>query len=117
MTINIQCSNIESSEALKEYTETKLLTLTKFFDNIQKIDADIGVRDHHHNKGKKYYAEVNVYIPGKIVRVAKDTEELYKAIDKVKDHLKVELQKIKEKMRRQDRRVIREQKAYKPEAE
>ena len=36
-------------------------------------------------------------------------------IDKVKDHLKVELQKIKEKMRRQDRKVIRNQKEYRVE--
>ena len=115
MIITIQFSNIEPTDAIREYTEEKLQTLTKFFENIQKMDVDLGAREQHHKKGKRYYAEVNVHIPGNVVRVAKDTEELYKAIDKVKDHLKVELQKIKEKMRRQDRKVIRNQKEYRVE--
>tara|TARA_Y100001970_G_C13889556_1_gene677978 strand:- start:136 stop:489 length:354 start_codon:yes stop_codon:yes gene_type:complete len=115
MNITIQFTNVEPTQAIRDYTEEKLQTLEKFFENIQKMDVDIGAREQRHNKGKRYYAEVNVHIPGKVVRVAKDTEDLYKAIDKVKDHLKVELQKIKDKMRRQDRRTIRHQKEYRVE--
>ena len=83
-----------------------------FFDNIIHIDADVGMRSTHHNKGKIYYAEVNVQIPGKLVRVEKDAEDLYKAIDKVKDHMKVELEKVKGKMRHKDKEELRGQKEY-----
>jgi ribosomal subunit interface protein len=113
MITNIQCTNIDSTEAIKSYAKEKMEGLTKFFDNIQQIDIDVGMKSHHHNKGKIYYAESNVVIPGKkLLRVSKDAEDLYKAIDKVRDHLKVELEKIKGKMRDRDRAVLRDQKGY-----
>jgi ribosome-associated translation inhibitor RaiA len=71
------------------------------------------MESNHHNKGKIYYAEVNLDIPGHpTIRVVKESEDLYKAIDKVKDHLKVELDSAKEKMRRKDKEEIRGQKEY-----
>ena len=63
-------------------------------------------------QGKIYYAEVNFHVPNHLIRIEKDSEDLYKAIDKVKDHYKVELEKIKGKMRDKDKKAIREQKVY-----
>ncbi len=112
MIINIKATGIEMTDSIKNYAEDKIAALEKFFDNIIQADIDVGMRNHHHNKGKIYYAEVNLQIPRKIIRVVKDSEDLYKAIDKVRDHLKVEFEKIKGKMRELDREVIREQRAY-----
>ena len=112
MTTTIQASGIDMTDALRQYAEEKIGTLEKFFPGIVKIDIDMGMDSQHHQKGKVYYAEVNVSIPGKVVRVMKEAEDLYKAIDKVKDHLKVELQKMKEKMRDKDKKELREQKEY-----
>lgn len=100
------------TDAIHQYVEEKMSGLTKFFDNIVHVDADVGMRSSHHNKGKIFYAEVNLQVPGKVVRVTKDAEDLYKAIDKVKDHLKVELEKIKGKMRHKDKQGLRDQKEY-----
>lgn len=100
------------TDAIRSYAEEKMETLVKFFDNIQHIDIDVGMNSNHHNKGNVYYAEVNMSIPGRLVRVVKEEADLYKAIDKVKDHLKVELEQEKEKMRRKDKHELREQKAY-----
>src|SRR3989338_4343589 len=112
MLINIHGTGIELTEALKQYAEEKVESLTKFFDNIRQADVDIGVRTHHHNKGKIFYAEVNLHVPGELVRVVKEAEDLYKAIDKVKDHLKQELENRKEKMRGKDKKVLRNTKEY-----
>lgn len=112
MTINIQGTGIELTDAIKQYAEEKIEGLTKFFDNIQQADIDVGIRSHHHHKGRVFYAEVNLSVPGRMVRVVKEGEDLYKAIDKVKDHLKVELGKIKGKMRERDRQGLRGQKEY-----
>ena len=111
MVITIQGTGIDLTESIKEYAEEKIGGVEKFFDNIQTVDVDLGELNHP-NAGKTFYAEVNVSIPGKLIRVRKDSETLYKAIDKVKDHLKVEFEKMKGKMRDKDREVIREQKAY-----
>lgn len=112
MNINIKATGMEMTDAIRSYAEEKMETLVKFFDNIQHIDIDVGMNSNHHNKGNVYYAEVNMSIPGRLVRVVKEEADLYKAIDKVKDHLKVELEQEKEKMRRKDKHELREQKAY-----
>lgn len=112
MTITIRGTGIELTPAIREYAEKKVQTLTKFFDTILKADIDVGVRSHHHQKGDIYYAEVNLHVPGQVLRVEKDEISLYKAIDKVKDHLKLELKGLKAKMRQKDKDSIREQKAY-----
>ncbi|OGH66382.1 MAG: ribosomal subunit interface protein [Candidatus Magasanikbacteria bacterium RIFCSPHIGHO2_02_FULL_47_14] len=112
MIITIKGTEIELTDALKQYVEDKFGGLTKYFDNITRAEVDIGLRTHHHKNGKIYYAEVNLHVPRKILRVVKDAEDLYKAINKVKDHLKVELDTMKEKMRTKNKKEIRSQKEY-----
>lgn len=112
MKVTIQGTGIELTEAIKQYAEEKVQSLEKYFDQILQADIDVGMNSHHHNKGKVYYAEVNLSVPGKLVRVVKESEDLYKAIDKVKDHLKVELEKMKGKMNEIDREDLRDQKGY-----
>lgn len=113
MIINIQGTGIDLTEAIKNYAQEKISGLEKFFDNIRQADIDVGLTNNHHQKGKIYFAEVNLHVPGQIVRVTRECEDLYKAIDKVKDHLKQELQKMKEKMRGKNKKVLRAEKEYK----
>lgn len=113
MNININFTNMEATEAIKGYVTEKVESLTTFFDGIESADIDVGMKSHHHNKGKVYYAEFKLQIPSRpSLYVTKDAEDLYKAIDKVKDHMKIELEKIKGKMNQIDRKEIREEKAY-----
>lgn len=112
MNINIKGTGIELTDAIKQNVEDKFGDMDKFFDNIQKIDIDVGKRSEHHNKGKIFYAEANVHVPGKDIRVVKESEDLYKAIDKVRDHLKSELKEYKEKLRRKDKQELRGTKEY-----
>jgi len=49
------------------------------------------------NSGQIYRAEVNLEVPGKLLRVEKIEKELFKAIDKVKDHLEIIIKKYREK--------------------
>lgn len=112
MLINIQGTGIELTEALREYAEKRAQASEKYFDNIQQIDIDIGRLSKHHNKGQIFYAEANVHIPGKLVRVTEEAEDLYEAIDHMKNGIKAELEKVKGKMRTQDRKQLRDHKAY-----
>jgi ribosomal subunit interface protein len=112
MQVTIQCSGMDTTNSIKQYAKEKIASLDKFFDNIQSADIDVGMHSTHHQKGKVYYAVVNLNVPGKVVRCEKEAEDLYKAIDKVKDHLKVELQKMKEKMRAVNKKILRDNKEY-----
>lgn len=112
MQINIKGTGMELTAAIKQYAEEKIRGLEKFFDRIQNADIDVWLLSHHHHSGKIYYAEVNLNVPGQLLRVSRECEDLYKAIDKVRDHLKMELEKMKEKMRRKDKKVLRGGKEY-----
>jgi len=112
MNINIQVKGMDTTDAIKQYVDDKANDLLTYFDNIQGVDVIVGMDSHHHNKGKIYFAEFNLQVPGKNINIKKEAVDLYKAIDKVKDHLKVELEKLKGKMREVDKEELRDQKGY-----
>lgn len=112
MIVTIHGTGMELTPALRSYAEEKITSLEKFFDGIERVSIDMGLMSHHHNKGNIFYAEVNLSIPGHMVRVVKEESDLYKAIDRVKDQLKVDLEKMKEKMRAKDRVELRAVKEY-----
>jgi len=113
MNININFTGIEPTEAIKEYVTEKVESLTTFFEGIESADIDVGMKSHHHQKGSVYYAEFKLQIPGRpSLYISKEAEDLYKAIDKVKDHMKVEIEKVKGKMHQLDREELRDVKGY-----
>lgn len=115
MIVNVQAKGIDMTDAIMQYSQEKAQVLTKYFDNITGVDVIVGMDSQHHNKGKVYFAEFNVQVPGKNMNMKKNAEDLYKAIDKVKDHLKVEFEKMKGKMRDKDQQMLRETKGYQEE--
>ena len=113
MVVTVQTRGIETVHPVREYAEEKFRTLEKFFDGITKAEIIVGMISHHHKKGEVYFAEVTLDLPKKYsIHVEKEAEDLYKAIDKVKDHCKVELDQMKDKIREKDALEIREQKVY-----
>lgn len=105
MKINIKATNIELTTALRDYLESKVSSLEKYFDKIIDVHAEIDLTTHHHQKGQIFRAEWNVRVPGKLLRVEKTAEDMYKAIDKVKDHMVLVLKNHKEKLIDKKRRV------------
>lgn len=112
MIVSIHTTNIEATPAIKLYVEKKIASIAKFNEQIIGISADLGLLSKHHSKGKIYYAELTISLPRKKVRVVKEAEDLYKAIDKVRDHMKVELKEVKEKRATRDRKALRKTKEY-----
>ncbi|MFB6226444.1 MAG: ribosome hibernation-promoting factor, HPF/YfiA family [Candidatus Paceibacteria bacterium] len=117
MVINIQFTDVESTDALRNYAHDKIEGLQKYFDNIQQADVDVGRTTDHHQKGDVYYAKAKLHVPGDMIRVKKETTDLYKAIDKVRDHMTVELKEYKDQLNSVDREEIRETKSYQEDDE
>ena len=77
--------------------------LEKYLGNIKVINCDFEVEmTNHQQKGEIFRAEANLQVPGELLRMEKTERDLYKAIDKVKDHLMRSIRRYKQK--RQDRR-------------
>lgn len=101
MKINIKSTNLDLTPALKEYIEEKIGSLVKFltrFDAEGAVESrvEVGRTTRHHHKGPVFRAEVNIDVPGKVLRAEAEDLDIRTAIDEVKDKLKREAEKYKE---------------------
>ncbi len=99
MKIDIKGTNMELTEAIKDYVNEKIGSLEKFFDNIIEARVDVGKTTNHHQKGDVFRAEVNLQVPQTLLRAESEREDLYIAINEVKEEIQRQLKKYKEKMR------------------
>jgi len=97
MNIALKATNVELTPKQKEYIESKVQSLEKFFNNITGARVDVGLETTKHNSGDIYYAHVNLNVPGKTLRVEEQEPTIEKAIDKAKDDLQRELKRYKSK--------------------
>jgi len=97
MTINIRAMGMELTPAIRSYIEEKFATLEKFAPKAMQIDVTIGKESDHHNKGNVFVCTANMDVPGELRRVERNAKNLYKAIDKVKDHMRETLAQEKDK--------------------
>ena len=95
MNIIIKGTNLELHEDLKVYVDEKIGGLKKFIEN-ENIDkssitarVELAKTTEHHQHGDIYKAEVNLQMTKKMIRVVVESDDIYKAIDEVKDKLKV----------------------------
>ncbi|MFA6407234.1 MAG: ribosome-associated translation inhibitor RaiA [Candidatus Paceibacterota bacterium] len=102
MKIDIVGNKIELTPALSAFIEKKIgscSNLVKRFDTdgALTIFFTIGNTTKHHKHGEVFIAEAAVRLPGKSIRVECTNTDVYAAIDEVKDGLKIEFGKYKEK--------------------
>jgi putative sigma-54 modulation protein len=97
MTINIRAVGMELTPTIREYVEEKYAMLEKYTGDIMQIDIHLGKDTNHHNKGKIFTCSATVELKGDVLKVERSEEDLYKAIDKVKDHLRETLAQKKER--------------------
>ena len=108
MQVKIKATKIDLTSRIKEYVQEKMDMLEKYLGSVsvQNCDVEIGMTTGNQSAGKIYRAEVNLEVPGKLIRVEKTEEELFKAIDKVKDHLTRSIRRYKQKIRDKKRQVV-----------
>ncbi|MBD3251426.1 ribosome-associated translation inhibitor RaiA [Candidatus Uhrbacteria bacterium] len=99
MFIDIQPKELDLTDAMRAYAEDKMNMLGKYYDHIEEIKCELGSISQKHNQGRVYVCTGHLFVPGKDFYVEKKEEDLYKAIDKVKDHLQQMLVGWKEKQR------------------
>ncbi len=101
MKVNLLTSKLEMTPAIKSYVEEKMGMLDKYLGQTTVLNCDVEVSKvaGSQAKGEVFRAEANLQIPGTLLRVEKTENDLYKAIDKMKDHLAEVIKKHKDKER------------------
>jgi len=100
MKITIKATNLNLTPTIKKAIEEKIASLDKFILHINTpVEAfvEVAIETGHHRKGKVYYAEANIKVPGKIIRSEAREENIYRAINTVKDELQLLLKKYKKR--------------------
>jgi len=95
----IKGTNMELTEAIKTAVADDLAALDARLErwgDAATADVEVGKTSNHHQKGEIFRAEVNLQIPGKLLRAEDENEDLYAALKNVVGTLERELEKEKE---------------------
>lgn len=94
--------HMEITEAIRDYTLEKMQSLDKLIprdDTSAKLVVELSKTSNHHVHGQVFQAEANLHIRGKETTLRTTQEDLYKAVDVLKDMLTRELSQHKDKER------------------
>ena len=95
MKFNIRGSKDILDESVKNYVETKIGKLDKYFENPDEITANILVKE----SGIKETIEVTIPIKKAILRAEDSNKDIYAAIDLVLEKLERQIRKNKTKIK------------------
>ena len=101
MNINIKATGVEMTDAIAQYVTEKVESVSKFLrpedaENAT-VQVEIGKTTNHHQAGAVFRAEVNLNAHGAFFRAVSEQEDLYAAIDDMKDELAREIKTKKAK--------------------
>lgn len=103
MQINLQGKNMELTEAIKAHILEKETNLGRLISKIEEVGGEVSANfevsknTNHHKSGSVFHADCLIKIRGKEFYGSVDEEDLYQAIDKVKENLFREISKNKDR--------------------
>jgi putative sigma-54 modulation protein len=103
MQIDLQSKNIELTDAIKDYVFKKVTNLEKLLANIEtnkgeaKVKFEVAKTTNHHKTGEIFHADCTINIDGQKYYGESDHEDLYTAIDAVKEQLFNDIGKNKDR--------------------
>lgn len=99
MNIDTLTKNIDMTDAIRAYIEEKMASLEKILTDIEPVSlrVEVGKPSQHHRSGEVFYAEANLKAGKLELRAEATREDLYVAINEVKEDLQLQISKIKEK--------------------
>ncbi len=91
MNITTTARHYQLTPALKEYAETKIQQLTKYFDNIVNAHIIFALEKYRHS------VEASIHVNGKDFNSREESEDMYVSVDRVVEKLERQIQKYKGK--------------------
>ncbi len=106
MKINIKATDFSLTPSISEYIEKKIDMLKKFFRGADEVlvSVEVGRTTKHHKSGDIFRAEIHISAGGEEYYAVVEKDDLYAAIDEVKDEIVHELTSRRKKALRLFRR-------------
>jgi putative sigma-54 modulation protein len=101
MNVNIKTTSLSLTPAISEYVEKRLSSIDKFFvsDTTAQCDIELAKTSNHHKQGDIFRAEVHITAKGMNTYASAEKEDLYAAIDEVRDEVLRLVKSTNEKQR------------------
>jgi len=116
MQISIKTKNFKLTSAIEKYINEKMNSLDKFLwvEEDFKIETFVEIEKTtlHHKKGYVFRTEGQMKVPGKNIRAEVVLEDLYLAINEMKDELQRQLKEYKNKLisrRKRSARIVKKE--------
>lgn len=96
--ISVKATGIEMTQAISEYVDKKVKMLEKFFrghDREVLVEVEVGRTTRHHKSGDIFKAEIHITAEGEDHYAVVETNDLYAAVDEVKDEMAKTLRRNK----------------------
>jgi putative sigma-54 modulation protein len=103
MQINLKGKNMELTEAIKDYVSKRVTNLEKLLSSLEakkgeaRVNFEVAKTTNHHKAGEVFHADCKINTDGKEFYGESDHEDLYSAIDEVKEKLFNDINKNKDK--------------------
>ncbi len=97
MQVIVKGRHFESTKALRDYAEEKVLRVTKYFDQINKAEVELIV-EKNPSIADNQTVEVTIFTKGPVIRAKQSTADMYTSIDKAADKLERQIKKYKGKL-------------------
>ena len=110
MKFSVKAVDLELTPDISGHLERTINSLDKFIENADSVVrawVEIGRISKHHKSGKIYRVEIQIRLPGKLVRSEAVAETIFQAANEVKDELQRELKQHKRKKIAERKRVSR----------
>jgi putative sigma-54 modulation protein len=88
--INLKATNIVLTDAIRTYVEEKIGSLARLVpadDESVLAQVEVGKTTQHHQQGEVFRAEVNFHFRGGDLYAEEINEDLYAAVDGVRDDI------------------------------
>lgn len=103
MQIVITGKNIKLTDSIREYVESKIGRINRYFDHVLEVDVNLSVQ-RSKSKEERCIVEVTLWANGVSIRGEESHSDLYAAVDLVTEKLEKQIKKYKERIKTKTRR-------------
>ena len=103
MKINLQGKNFEITEAIRDYVLKRVTNLEKLLSAIEErggevmVNFEVGKSTKHHKSGVVFHSDCLINIKGEEFYSSSDKEDIYQAIDEIRESLYEEIRRYKDR--------------------
>jgi len=101
MKINLQGKNIELTENISDYVYKRVTNLEKLLSTMEEgggealVNFEVGKATLHHKSGDVFHCDCLITVDGEEFYSSSDKEDIYQAIDQIRESLYEEIRRYK----------------------